>query len=184
MKTTLTILLLAISLFLYAQDNDKPCGGVSRWSVKTLTDNAADSINRTSEWTTIKKLSALKPEKKITRTTPRLKAEKQVYTVRCQIKDFFKEADGDLHLVLFDAQTKQTMIAEIPDPRCPDVQRSKYYDMIRKSFEDFTAQKNGEYSGNVFVMGTGFFDLVHGTKQRGVSLNGFEIHPVLRIYTR
>ena len=97
------------------------------------------------------------------------------------------EADGDYHLVL-QADTGQTMVAEIPSPGCYSGNNAD----IRSDFQTARETIDAAFlhgararlsritsDAKVEVTGVGFFDRIHG--QTGMAPNGFELHPVLSI---
>jgi hypothetical protein len=94
-------------------------------------------------------------------------------------------------VVLADPASKDTMIAEIPDPNCSTVQESGHTDQISNARSAFIACFGQPPAGNGFkhltgstmlsVTGVGFFDFVHTPAQVGVAPNAFELHPVLSI---
>jgi hypothetical protein len=107
--------------------------------------------------------------------------------------EYVKENDEDYHLVLRDGEGN-TMIAEIPNPRCvagaPDAVRKK----VQIARDDFDRQFGGmarpvlktfkEANVRVRIAGVAMFDKIHGGdsgEQRGVAPNGIELHPVLGI---
>jgi hypothetical protein len=76
--------------------------------------------------------------------------------------------------------TTLTMIAEIPDPTCSSVKKSKYvkkYTEARASFRKYAAAKRTMQQGTYKLVGVCFFDQPH--KQKGVAPNAVEIHPVI-----
>jgi hypothetical protein len=166
------------------------CNGAERWSIKTLQDADAGSIKSTSKDDTIDHLITIKQP--YHEKVPRHGVELQVYRVRCKIEGYKKESDGDFHIVVADPKSGKTMIAEIPDPTCPDVATSpsvqRFHD-AREQFGNFATRKKtidkklykvkpGVYT----ITGVGFIDKNHGAKgQIGHADNQIEIHPVLSI---
>ena len=108
-------------------------------------------------------------------------SEKKVYSVECHITEYRREKDKDLHLVLM--SDDETMIAEIPNPDCPDALRSKHnseFREARKTFEKY--KRKGEYKKHLWrVTGVSFVDLQHSRPQLGVAKNDIELHPVLKL---
>jgi hypothetical protein len=95
--------------------------------------------------------------------------------------------DGDYHLIL-QADTGQTMVAEIPSPSCYSGNNTDIRSQFQTARDAIDAAfLHGERRGlsritsdaKVEVTGVGFFDFVHG--QMGMAPNGFELHPVLSI---
>jgi hypothetical protein len=90
-----------------------------------------------------------------------------------------------VHLVVADpGALNKTMIVEFPDTACPEVGRSRKAKQMASARAAFfaacgTPSKTSfaQLSGQATITGVGFFDGIHG--QRGVAINGIELHPVL-----
>ena len=160
--------------------------GKERREVKALLDKEAAKIKWTSKRTSVKAMSKLvqvfpkdkKFDKKI-----RYGFEYNVYELKCRIREFRKEDDGDYHLVLVDLNdTTITIVGEIINPECPDLANSQYlgaFKNTREEFELFKLPKNKVMQGVYTITGVCFFDFVHG--QLGISANGVEVHPIMDI---
>lgn len=185
MRSLWLYLLLVISTYALGQD----CG-VERWPIKTLSDSDTLKIDFTkSQATTVHDQVSL-PRPKITRNK-RHATETIVYKINCSIVGYKKEAgDQDIHVIVEDDETEETMVVEIPSHKCSAIRatsREKIFFDLNKWFVD-----NIGYPTNNFVylkkhvpitlIGVGFFDYVHG--QVGMASNGREIHPVLKIVKR
>lgn len=163
-------------------DTDKKCGGEERWRQKVLIDPQSAEINEDPHDTTIAELILIdtkKKENKYEEDKPRMPIEKQVYKIKhCFITKAMRENDNDFHLVIEDGD-KHTMIAEIPDPQCPDAKKSpwiEFYDEARATM----MQYQNTYRHYMFtITGVLFVDRAHG--QTGKAPNNVEIHPVLEI---
>ena len=115
--------------------------------------------------------------------------ELQVYRVTCKIEGYKSEDDGDFHIVIADPHSGHKMIAEIPNPDCPNVASSPSIAKIRAANQQFStfATRNRNLAGNLYLVkpgyykitGVGFIDKVHG--QLGHADNGIELHPLLSI---
>lgn len=184
------ILLLSImSILPYSSYADEAsCGGKERWSVKVLSDKDSSSINFVSKSSTIEDLRNLKIVKlKQGHDIPRQSFEKQIYTIKAKIIKYKHESDADLHIVLIDPKTGNTMIAESPDPTCYDAAHSNHanvYTNVRKEIASYTlkSSKSGWSTvkpGIYEVTGVLFQDFIHG--QTGVAPNGIELHPILDV---
>jgi hypothetical protein len=113
--------------------------GTERWPVKTGTDPEADQVGTNAAAgadsagvvdSTIDELVSLPrppgledltadpPEFQAKRAGP---AEFTIWQVAAEITVIKKESDGDLHIVLTDKQSGNTMVAESPTPRAPFV---------------------------------------------------------------
>ena len=86
-----------------------------------------------------------------------------------------------------DPETKETMVAEIISPLCPEAIASSQYDNYVKTYTYFVDKigkptskfKNVLNPKPITITGVGFWDYMHG--QKGVANGGREIHPVLSI---
>lgn len=166
---------------------DGSCGAERR-DVKALLDKESSKIKWGTNKTTVKamsKLVQLFPKDKKFDKKIRFGYEFNVYELKCRIREFRKEEDGDYHLVLMDINdTTCTIVGEIVNPECPDLVGSQYmgaFKNTREEFEMFKLPKNKVMEGVYTITGVCFFDFVHG--QLGVAPNGVEIHPIMDIVT-
>lgn len=157
--------------------------GVERWSVKTLTDPGASQVTLTPKPATVEDLAALPVPAGFGPDAARLDQELQTYTVAATFVEFKEEADSDIHLVIH-GSSGQSMIAEIPDPRC--AQGSRVLSQIsgaRTQFVERFGQPSPtswtQANAHITLTGVLFFDIPHG--QRGVAPNAIELHPVIGI---
>lgn len=153
--------------------------GVELWSIKTLTDPNAGTVNLAPSATTLAILRGASPPT-FSYTRPRsTPIETQAWTVTATLTGYKLEADSDVHLVLDD--NGDTMIAEIPDPACAVGSRVlAQITAARKAFEtdhNLASQCFSCLNETVTITGIGFFDALHG--QTGVAPNGVELHPVI-----
>lgn len=160
--------------------------GTERWSVKVMTDPAASSVSLTPHATTIVHLRTLPAP--VHPTTRYGVVERTTYRVHALLKEAKIEADQDIHLVLADPTTGQTMIAELPASSCTAGTASAARTRMAAARAAFitacgtpSSTRFHQLSGTATVSGVGFFDRIHG--QTGVAPNGIELHPVLR-FTR
>jgi hypothetical protein len=180
------------------------CPGSERWSIKTLTDADAGSVNyshplkRTVAQLAAQDPATLTPPVKIGSGTPRLALEKIVYRVKVRLVkakiEGGTDGDEDIHLVIADAHPPgqpdgQTMIAEFPKAGCAPESGSTKAKQIDRARTDFVAACGMPPTGKPFVYrstatatitGVGFFDLKHGTPQLGRAPHDRELHPVLK----
>jgi hypothetical protein len=159
------------------------CGGTERWLVKTLDDSNAYRVHFNPLTTNLAFLVALPtpfPNPNMQRVQG---IEDKTYSVTCLITAKKVETDSDYHLILSDG--RNTLIAEIPDPSCPDAAHSGHatqYSMAR-SFIDIhlpAGDLNAIAFGPVTLTGVAFIDPPHN--QTGASPNNLELHPVLDIH--
>lgn len=185
------------------------CGGIERWAVKVLADPGASQVDvqhpvPTSFDDLVHLPRPTVPSDQVTRTTD----EQSVRTVTGWLLTFKhetgKSGDGDFHLVITDATLESThsgagwpesphsFVAEIPDPNCvsgadgtiagPSLVQARL-DTVRakflRQFPHITSGWNAIDPVRVRLTGVVFFDRPHG--QRGRSLHGLELHPLLDI---
>lgn len=169
--------------------------GKERWQVKTLSDPDAGSVNltnviditlgalgnnpATTPWQNVQ----YPPDQRIL-SGPY--AETQVYRVHALLVAARLESDGDFHLMLQDASSSATGIAEVPDPdfvQSQDPNVTSMLTAVRSKFVSLFGTPP-QYPGTftpanpvpVVVTGVRFFDVIHG--QDNVAPNGVELHPV------
>jgi hypothetical protein len=185
-----TIIIILFQCMAYSISAQVHCG-TERWDVKTLSD--ADTININFNQivpSSVHEQVLLTPPSKI-KDIPRRDDESVIYQIKCRILTFKKEGgkdgDKDIHIVIEDPETHETMIAELPDPICDGIQgtsRVAQFAELNQWFSDnigepITKFKDLKDPPTVVITGTGFFDFNHG--QKGRAINGREIHPVLSI---
>lgn len=157
--------------------------GVESWAVKTGTDADHGKVSSAVVNTTIAALSS-RPKPTSYPTNSRIApTELHVWQVTARVTQYKEEADSDVHLVLKDSANR-SMIAEIPAPTC--VGSSSRW---RANIATARAAWTGVYplstswhyiNRSVTLRGVGFFDPPHG--QTGISRNGIELHPVIRVH--
>lgn len=139
--------------------------GVERWKVKTLQDRPHLLALKT---TTIAWLAS-RPK-----PTPlpagRAPFEYHQYRVVAQVTKVIREADGDLHLVLY--QGADHMIAEAPSAAC-NTGATPY-----RRTQMQTAKAAVTVCATAEVIGVAFFDFFH--HQTGVAPNEIELHPIIK----
>ena len=157
--------------------------GRERWAVKTLSDAYAAEVSLRPLWTSVGALVALpRPSgRKRRRQRP---YEYRTYGVRATLVGFRQETDGDIHVVLRDAPSGETMIAEIPDPACTlaPARLQTAWRRLRTMLQQRYGFAGSSYTAveqPVVIYGVAFFDSFH--HQRGIARNGIELHPVLAL---
>jgi hypothetical protein len=182
MRLLLIWLFLCINVIASAQ-----CGK-ERWNVKTLSDKDTQKVDfKHIIKTTVNSQVNLPKPVKIPKNLPRQNTEYNVYAIDCYIIEYKMEEDNDIHIVLRDLKTNATMVAEVPSPLCPEVQKTSSYKQFEELYNWFTLNIGKPGSSfktlskpmKVRITGVGFYDFIHG--QRGMAPNGREIHPVLSI---
>lgn len=160
--------------------------GKERWSIKTLSDSAATSVNFRPKNTTVHRLRGLPPPG-VGFSTPRIRGvETTTYRVKAELVEMKREDDHDIHLVIGEPNHRdRTMIVEFPDVSCPGARSSAKRTVMGKARHALTKACGSPGSssfrrlkGTATITGVGFFDVKHG--QTGVAPNGIELHPVLR----
>ena len=158
--------------------------GVDRWSVKTLSDIDTLKIdfNHIVSSTVHEQASLLAPKIK----KGRLESETKVYSIECNLIGFKRESgDKDIHVIIEDINTDETMVIEIPSHQCYEIQKTSRYKLF-KDLQGWFYSNIGAPKTNfvylkkhipIIITGVGFFDFNHG--QIGMANNGREIHPVL-----
>ena len=160
--------------------------GTERWSVKTLSDADASTLNLSNVLpVSIKALNQMPahcggaPD---ARTYPQ---EFQVYEVTGTIVVVKSEDDRDYHIALADpADPSFTMVTEIADPVCQAVIISPYMFTLAAARTDFTGIVGGHSLASLtgttlHVRGVGFYDFDHG--QTGKSQSCMELHPLVSV---
>ncbi len=176
------LLLAALAAFTGCKTVDRglarahlPCG-LYRWPVKTLADADAEAIHWPPIETTVAHLVKL-PRPSERRHRERSTDELYVFRVRAVLAAVHTQVDQDLHLLLRDPEDPEPrLIAEIPSPLCAGDVAGTDFAAARRTALSIRRRRKPVL---VEVTGVGFFDALH---KRGSSGNGFEIHPVLRLY--
>ncbi|MFZ2979189.1 MAG: hypothetical protein WA057_05990, partial [Candidatus Magasanikiibacteriota bacterium] len=87
-------------------------------------------------------------------------------------------SDNDLHLVIEDGN-KRTMIVEIPDPNCPEVKKSEFYEDIQTARRVFLESQNYYQNYRWNITGILFIDKQHTKPPTGSAENNIELHPII-----
>ena len=162
--------------------------GFARKNIKTLSDSDTLKINFTEIIpSTVHEQILL--ERPLGKITTRLNNETKVYSIKCYIIGYKKEIlDKDIHIILKDIDTDETMVAEIPSPKCFEIRETSRYLSFIQLREWFMNNIGSPYYLKfiylekpipVTITGIGFFDFMHGQKR--MAENEREIHPVLSI---
>jgi hypothetical protein len=156
--------------------------GKERWAIKVLGDNP--NITYAGEKTVADLRGVPRPADLRVRTP----AEKNAVTVKAFLLGYKLEDDEDIHLVIADPQTHETMIAEIPAPGCGRPSEAQYYANARTLLAQVAGpvpavgrMKRLARPLPIALRGVVFFDFLHN--QTGVAPNGIELHPVLLMAT-
>ncbi len=116
------------------------------------------------------------------------------YVLTATLTEYTLEKDEDYHLVLQD-ESGNTMIAEIPNPRCVARAPQEVRRLVKIARDNFDRQFSasdglqpvrGKFKTanvRVRIAGIGMFDKHHGGgesgEQEGAAPNGIELHPVV-----
>ncbi len=182
----INILLTNFTIIFVGQTAISQNCGIERWHIKTLSDKDTVKINfkQIIPSTVHEQVLLDTPNRK----TTRLDSETKVYSINCFIIGYKKESkDKDIHIIIEDIDTDETMVAEIPSYECFEIQKTSRFELFKELQEWFVKNIGKPSSKFVFlekhipvtITGVGFFDLHHG--QIGMAGNGREIHPVLSI---
>lgn len=192
MKRLLPLLGL-IALFVHY--TPAQCGehcGTERWAVKTLSDSTVSNVNFTPKKKSVHWLVNATPPTGPKPESRRINGLEWVnYLVKAVLIGYKKEnEDHDLHVVIADLRTGETMIVEFPDSACSGVCSSEHLSEIQQARLDFlnsaAVQERGAPTTTfkrlnkrviVEVTGVGFWDFKHG--QIGLAKNAIELHPVI-----
>jgi hypothetical protein len=164
-----------------------PCGarcGVERWAVKTLSDSDRDRVDLTPVDATVEELVALaRPSERPDdgRVPP---VELTAYRVRGYLGGWSRQADGDIHVVLFGLVNQRvSLVTEIPHPDCSGVCASglgPLYVDARRRLDALRSRPNPDDRPIVLeIIGVGFWD--RREHASGAAANGIELHPVLQL---
>ena len=190
-------LIIALAVFFFNRKNQKTHSyshdhtqngyvkcGEERWPVKTLSDDDTAHINySTPQASTI--AQQVQMERPSGQMEERQPSEITDYSIPCYLIGYKAENDQDIHLVIEDIQSGQTMVAEVVNPDCESVQQSSRYNELR-DMHDWFINNVGTPDHHYYMLpqplkitltGIGFWDFHHG--QTGMAANGREIHPVL-----
>lgn len=157
--------------------------GIYRWPVKTLADPDAPKVNLTPKATTI---DALRRRKVVVGIggARGIGTERTTFRVQARLVEFKLEPDGDIHLVIADPRSGNTMISEFPNQTCTRGSLPGARTKIKKARQALVDAcgfpPNSDFrtvDGTATIDGVGFFDRPHG---HGAPKNGIELHPVLR----
>ena len=180
--------LIAVSVFLaslFTVGASAQACGFERWSAKVLADGTSLFGPYATSVESLRSMSAPADPPFGPRTVP----ERNIYRVHAELLGFGLEDDGDIHLIIAQlGHRDETMIAEIPDPKCMQGAPDQYVSAVRDArlafLRTFGVLPIREYRlayAPITLTGPLFFDYEHG--QSGASPNDSEIHPVLRIET-
>jgi len=195
----LTIMMYRIYLFyfflVFITSTVYPClgdsqnCGIERWSVKTLSDKDTSRINFTkiTKSTVHEQVTLPEPSDK----TSRLESEIEIFSIDCFVVGYkMEESDKDIHIIIEDIDTDETMVIEIPSYECFEIQKTSRDKLFKNLYEWFVLNIGQPQMTFLFfekhipvnVTGVGFFDLHHG--QIGMAGNSRELHPVLSMKLR
>ena len=158
--------------------------GVERWAVKTLTDPDASRVDLSPVDSSVHQLVMLPaPHMPTARVDP---AEFTTYRVTANLTYVKLEKDTDIHMVLTDPDTEETVIIEAACPACAQGsvvtdQIAQVRQIVETQFPEVVAGKPKDLGTSplqVTVTGVAFFDYYHEQKGYARS-NGIELHPVL-----
>lgn len=166
--------------------------GVFRWAVKTLTDPKAGAIDPSPADTTVHQLVSLPTSIKVPDLgrggdgPPFTPVELKTYRITANLGGWkISVDDGDIHLVVHDPTTDESMIVEFPDPACTTAASGTGRAEMTGARQAIETSCPGNHlttsfhklAGEATITGVGFFDKMH--RQTGLAKNGIELHPAL-----
>lgn len=187
MRMRVLILAVIVSSFLIPIGAPALACGSYRWSVKVVSDGATLDVVHPLLVSVNYLRSLDRPNAIDDAFAPRTTGEGRLYRVYAKLEAFKLEDDGDIHMVLADPRNAtETIIAEIPDPRCmynsppafaADVARARVSFVKLFGIPPVTHFRQSD--SPIIISGFPFFDSFHG--QDGIAPSGVEIHPVLSV---
>lgn len=169
-------ILFALWLFPCALTAQSRCG-VERWPVKIWADDDAAKVDTGPVPITVAELvSVTRPATSFPQRRRVAGVELQTFLLRARFVEARpQDDDSDIHVIVRDLEIDEaTLVTEIPHPECTADER-----LARVFAEARQALRTVSRDAIIEIIGLGFFDNLHG--QRGMALNGIEIHPVLRL---
>ena len=165
--------------------------GKDRWDVKTLSDAAAKDVSHKATTTTVDELIGKTEPEHVPGDVPRQhdfgEVEFSSYRVTAHLDGWKISADdSDIHLVILDADSRESMIVEFPDTACipagaSDKDRARIEKARAAIVEACSSVKLSttfrRLLGTATITGVGFFDKKH--HQTGLADNGIELHPAM-----
>lgn len=156
--------------------------GTEAWAEKTLSDPGAVEVDYVPRSSSVHALRGLRPPGRLGTRMPG--AEMHAYRIHVRLVLQKLESDSDVHLVVADPATGQTMIAELPSPRCVGAAPGPAAKMrsARAALAAYCGAPTTRFTrlrGTATLTGIAFFDFEHG--QRGHAPNLVELHPVLAL---
>jgi len=161
--------------------------GVERWAIKTLSDQ--DTVKIDFDNIVASSIQdQINISNDVNKRNRRAASECIVYSLPCAIVGFKLEDDRDIHIIIEDTITEETMVVEIISPDCQEVRMTSRYsqfEILNKWFYDNIGVPENHFLFlknhiPVIITGLGYFDTCHG--QKGMSANCRELHPVLSIF--
>jgi len=166
------------------------CGN-DRWDVKTLSDTGAKDVAHKAMTTTVDDLIATTEPEHVPGDLPRQHdfgdVEFTTYRVTAHLDGWkISSDDSDIHLVILDPDSRESMIVEFPNPACipagaSDTDRTRMEKARAAIVEVCSSVKLSttfrRLLGTATITGVGFFDKKH--HQTGLADNGIELHPAL-----
>ncbi len=186
-----TVIVLMFTLLQSIRAQEEKCGGETRWESKVLIDTKANLIDFSPRTATIHTLSTWKLV--VTGDqTPRVINERKAVKVKALLAEYKKEADRDYHLILIDPKhPEDSMVAEIPDPLCPQAIQSGHAANYQEALDTLQAISGGKLNKTkkvfnppvlCYITGIPFYDPPHrGRKPSGNAPNNLEIHPITKM---
>jgi hypothetical protein len=166
--------------------------GVDRWPAKTDDSVPPTNRQRIRSTTPSQVYRWAGPSVHLTRQSRRIAAENQWYALTGRVVDLKVEADGDIHIVLQDANgpSRALVGAEVPPGSiwCPI--RRRVFSWTRTTFPfHITSNRTLRFQQKpvITVVGKAFYDVDHAPRNQTNRRNNmpsfavWEIHPVMQL---
>jgi hypothetical protein len=155
------------------------CGG-KLWRLLTLSDAARATVKLHGEPTTIAKIAALTPPRRITRSRSTA-FQRQVWRLHTIVDRYRIASNGEIVLELFDVPTSTYMNAYMPNPKClSKATRGRAAILAaRTAFTKACPAASAAWQplgATARLTGVGFWNPVRTTK--GALTNGAELRPI------
>ncbi len=154
------------------------------WALNTLSDAGASRVDFTPRPATVAELGQLPRLERFADNVRALPAEGLTYRVTVELKSFSLRGEGDIDVIVADPDTKDTMVAEFPNPACRGGDTSlKAGEMAAARAALLAAcgePPDGKFkklNGTATLVGVALFD--DPQDQKHAAPNGLELHPVL-----
>lgn len=161
------------------KNNPESCNGENtRRAIKICVDDDTPTIDTIPVVTDVISFGQIEvPE--ADKESPRLAAEKQVYTITAKVHKLSKHRDGDWKVKLTDGND-HFVNCEAPNMGCKYIEGSIFYGQMNTARQWIESNKDDLVGKTVTITGVGFIDIDH-KYPRNAAENEMELHPILEI---